>query len=413
MSKRHCFAKTADNSCNPRVQLRKNRYLHLPAFLYLYLEYVFIKFQKVFICGKKSLLTLLLTLPLQWLMWGEVQAQTPKYSNEFLSIGVGARALGMSNAFVSLANDATAGYWNPAGLPRLQANAQIALMHTQYFAGIAQYDYGTLAFNNESGNALGISWIRFGVDDIPDTSELIDSEGNINYDRIRSFSASDNALLLSWGRRINPQLNVGINAKIIRRTAGTFAGAWGFGLDAGIIYHWAGWQWGAIARDITSTFNAWTYDLDERMREVFTLTGNEIPENSMEITLPSLVLGASRYFAFTPYLGLTASADLAITTDGKRNVLIKGDPFSIDPALGLELNFKEVVFLRAGMGNYQQYTRPNEKQTHSLQLNMGLGVQIGNRLALDYALTDVGDNSIALYSNIFSLRFSFNRQERN
>lgn len=341
----------------------------------------------------------------------ECNGQTPKYSNEFLSIGVGARALGMSNAFVSVAGDATAGYWNPAGLLQIESNLQVALMHTEYFAGIAQYDYGSIAFNTDENSALAFSYLRFGVDDIPDTSELIDSEGNINYDRIRSFSASDNAFILSYARRISENLDIGVNAKVIRRTAGSFAGAWGFGLDAGIKYRMGDWHFAAMGRDITSTFNAWSYDLDDRMREVFTLTGNEIPENSLEITLPRFILGASRSFLFYEKFGLLASADLNFTTDGKRNVLIKGDPVSVEPVLGIELNYSQIIFLRAGAGNYQRYTMPNEKVRGSVQFNMGIGVVIRDILAIDYALTDLGDNSIALYSNIFSLRFNINRRD--
>lgn len=340
-----------------------------------------------------------------------VKSQTPKYSNEFLSIGAGARALGMSNAFISIAGDATAGYWNPAGLLKIEPNIQVALMHTEYFAGIAQYDYGAIAFNIDESSALGFSYLRFGVDDIPNTTELIDSEGNINYDRIQSFSASDNAFILSYARRLNDNLDLGINAKVIRRTAGSFAGAWGFGLDAGIQYQMEEWSFAAMGRDITSTFNAWSYDLDDTMREVFTLTGNEIPENSIEITLPRFIIGASRSFFFTERFEMLASVDLNITTDGKRNTLIKGDPISIDPALGIEFNYNQLIFLRAGMGNYQQYSTPDEKFRRSIQFNMGVGVVIRDILALDYALTDLGDNSIALYSNIFSLRFNINRRE--
>ncbi|MEE4178097.1 MAG: PorV/PorQ family protein [Bacteroides sp.] len=343
------------------------------------------------------------------------QAQAPKYSNEFLSIGVGARALGLSNAFTALANDATAGYWNPAGLTRIQSNLQLSLMHTQYFAGIARYDYGALAFRSGDNNHFAVSFIRFGVDDIPDTSELIDAEGNINYDRIRSFSASDNAVFFSYARLFPniENLRIGANAKIIRRTAGSFAGAWGFGLDIGLQYQWKDWHFAAVGRDITSTFNAWSYDFDEQMREVFTLTGNEIPESSLEVTLPRIVLGAARQFSFYQDFGLQASLDMVITTDGRRNVMIKGDPFSLDPSLGLELSYKNLVFLRTGLGNYQRYTRNDETTRGSMQFNMGLGINLGERLSIDYALTDVGDQSVALYSNIFSLRFNIDRRERN
>ncbi|MGB0882763.1 MAG: hypothetical protein ACPGSO_07390, partial [Vicingaceae bacterium] len=62
------------------------------------------------------------------------QTSAPKFSNEFLAIGVGARALGMSNAYVTTVNDVTSGYWNPAGLTQIKKDFQIGLMHASYFA---------------------------------------------------------------------------------------------------------------------------------------------------------------------------------------------------------------------------------------------------------------------------------------
>lgn len=341
----------------------------------------------------------------------QLYAQTPSYSNEFLSAGVDARALGMGNAFISVSSDATSGYWNPAGLLRLKPNIQLALMHSEYFAGIAQFDYGAVAFNNGNRNVVGFSFLRMGVDDIPDTSELIDAEGNVNYDRIRSFSSADNAFIISFARKLNDNLNFGINTKIIRRTAGSFAGAWGFGLDAGLQYQHNKWRFAAVGRDITSTFNSWTYDIDDRMREVLTITGNEIPESSTEITLPRIILGASYEHRWKNQLAVLASADLHITTDGKRNVLIKGDPFSIDPSLGMEVSYRNLIFIRAGAGNYQQYTHTNEQMRGSVQFNVGLGVQIGDILQVDYALTDAGNNSVVLYSNVFSVKLNIFREE--
>lgn len=360
----------------------------------------------------KTMLRKNVVLVILWMSsWVAVCGQTPKYSNEFMSIGVGARALGMSNAYVSVSDDVSAGYWNPAGLTFMKANLQVGLMHSEYFAGIAQYDYGAVAFRIDDKSSFALSFLRFGVDDIPDTSELIDADGNINYDRLRSFSASDNAFLISYGRALQEGLRIGANAKIIRRTAGSFAGAWGFGLDAAVHYRWNQWQLALVARDITSTFNAWNYDFSDSMREVLTLTGNEIPENSLEISLPRFILGSSRYFQLHESVGLLASLDWQITTDGRRNVMIKGDPFSIDPALGIELDFRQMIFLRAGLGSYQKYTLPSGKQTRSVQPNMGVGVMLGDKLTIDYALTDVGDKSVALYSNVFSLRLNISRRE--
>jgi hypothetical protein len=62
----------------------------------------------------------------------------PKYSNEFLAIGVGARALGMGYANVAAVNDVTSGYWNPAGLLGVQGDIQVGAMHSEYFRGHCQ-----------------------------------------------------------------------------------------------------------------------------------------------------------------------------------------------------------------------------------------------------------------------------------
>ena len=70
--------------------------------------------------------------------------QVRKYSNEFLSIGVGARGMAMSGAQVASVDDVTAGYWNPAGLAQVKHNFQGSFMHAEYFAGIAKYDYGSI-----------------------------------------------------------------------------------------------------------------------------------------------------------------------------------------------------------------------------------------------------------------------------
>ena len=340
-----------------------------------------------------------------------VFAQAPKYSNEFLAIGVGARALGMSNSNIAIVDDVTAGYWNPAGLNHIKSNIQIGLMHSEYFAGIAKYDYGAIAARIDESSVAGISFIRFGVDDIPNTTELIDAEGNIDYDRITTFSAADYGFLFSYARAIKEGLRVGANAKIIHRKVGDFAHSWGFGLDVGAQYEFKNWIFGAMARDVTSTFNAWSFDLSDRMIEVFTITGNEIPKNSLEITLPKLILSSARKIKLTQNFSALPVIDIDMTFDKKRNVLIKSDLISIDPHLGVEISYKNFLFLRGGLGNVQNETNMSGKKIKTFQLNMGVGIKIKNSLSIDYALTDVGDNSIALYSNIFSLKFNINKKE--
>ena len=334
-------------------------------------------------------------------------AQSRKYSNEFLAIGVGARALGMSNATVSTVQDVTSGYWNPAGLAALKNNFEVALMHSEYFAGIAMYDYGALAKQIDSSSSIGISIIRFGVDDIPNTTELIDANGQIDYDRITTFSAADYAFILSYAKKLKvPGLKIGANAKVIRRKVGDFAGAWGFGLDAGAQYRSGNWQLGLMLRDVTTTFNSWTYSLDDQTKYVFEQTGNELPQNGLELTLPKLILGAGRTVYYKKFSGL-AELNLDASFDGKRNVLLRGNPVSVDPHLGIELAYDNLIFLRGGIGNIQKVQDLNGLSSYVTQPNIGVGVKLFNSLSIDYALANVGQ-SFGLLSHVFSLKVDLN-----
>jgi hypothetical protein len=358
---------------------------------------------------RKSFLLSLFALAFNYAVF----SQAPKYSNEFLSIGVGARALGMSNAYISTCDDVTGGYWNPAALLRVKSDLQVGLMHASYFANIAKYDYGGIAKVIDSNSVAGFSIIRFGVDNIPNTTELIDASGNVDYDRITTFSAADYAFLFSYARKMKiPGLAVGGNFKIIHRKVGDFGKSWGFGLDASATYQYKKWRFAAIARDVTTTFNAWSYTLSQTMIDVFTQTNNEIPKNSIELTLPKLILGSSYAFNFFKKFSLVCELDLDVTFDGKRNVLLGSDPVSVDPHFGFEAGYANTVFLRGGVGNFQYVRDFTNEKSLNFQPNFGIGVRIKS-FYLDYALTDVGNVSDALYSNIFSLRFDINKNQQS
>lgn len=339
-------------------------------------------------------------------------SQAAKYSNEFLSLGVGARALALSNTVVATSNNVYSAYWNPAGLSAIKTDREFALMHAEYFAGIAKFDYGALAFKVNPNTYGAISLLRFGVDNIPNTSQLIDSDGNINYDNITTFSAADYAVFLSFGSNNDGNFSYGGSVKILRRMAGDFAKSWGFGLDIAAQYKLNNWRFGIIGRDITSSFNAWSYSLDEELRQVFTQTGNEIPENSLEVTLPKMIIGAAYIWNISDKFKLLSEVNVDISTDGRRNVLIPGDPFSIEPHLGLEFGFMDVVFFRAGFGNIQKYYNVENNNEYMMQFNLGLGVKIKDSFQIDYALTDIGNQSIAIYSNVFSIKVNFNKKDR-
>ncbi|MBL4706659.1 MAG: hypothetical protein JKY54_19170, partial [Flavobacteriales bacterium] len=230
-----------------------------------------------------------------------------------------------------------------------------------------------------------------------------DAEGNIDYDKITTFSAADYGFLVSYARLIKG-IEFGGNVKIVHRKVGTFGKSWGFGIDLSARYELKKWQFGAMFRDISTTFNAWSYTLNDQIIETFTITGNEIPENSIEITLPRLLLGAARQFTIKEKFTILPEIGLDITFDGKRNTLIKSNFASIDPHLGIEFGYDGIVFLRSGVGNMQYILDINNNETLTFQPNIGIGVKI-KRIAIDYALTDLGNASAALYSNIFSLKF--------
>ncbi|MBN2667846.1 MAG: PorV/PorQ family protein [Bacteroidales bacterium] len=328
-----------------------------------------------------------------------------KYSNEFMAIGVGARSMAMGNSTVAVVSDATAGYWNPAGLSKMEPVWDLSLMHSEYLAGIAKYDYGAAAFNYSDSLKFVLSVIRFAVDDIPNTLQLVDAEGNLRYDRISSFSASDMAFLFSIAKVSKIEgLSYGANIKVIRRTAGDFASAWGFGIDLAAQYEKNNWRFGAVGRDITSTFNAWSFNT-EQLREVFEMTGNEIPENSIEYTVPRLMLGAAYKFGLPYNIGVTPEIGLDATFDGKRHVLIRTNFISIDPHIGIEADYKKIIFLRFGVNNMQEAKTFDNDNAFTWQPNMGVGVKIW-QLNLDYAFTNIGNTSVALYSHVLSLRLS-------
>ncbi|HIB49082.1 MAG TPA: PorV/PorQ family protein [Flavobacteriaceae bacterium] len=336
-----------------------------------------------------------------------VNAQTVrKYSNEFMNIGVDAAAFGMSNAVVASTNDVNSGYWNPAGLVGLEDN-QLSLMHASYFANIANYDYAGFAMPLDKQSAVALSIIRFGVDDILNTTQLIDEQGNIDYNRISLFSTADYGVTFSYARELPLDgLNVGVNAKVIRRIIGDFASSWGFGLDAGVQFTTGNWNFGVMARDITTTFNAWAIDEEQfaTIQNAVEGQNQELPETT-EITIPKLQIGASKKFVFHYDYVLLAEADLNFRF-AQTNDIISTSFASIDPALGLQFGYIDMVFVRAGVGNFQNIQQLDGSDSVGFQPNIGVGFKYKG-IQVDYALTDIGDQSAALYSNVFSLKLDW------
>ena len=274
------------------------------------------------------------------LMWTS-PAQATKYAGEFLNIGVGPRALGMGGAFVGVADDATAGYWNPAGLAFLSGR-MASVMHSEQLAGLA-YDYVAYAHprgRGERRTAFGISLIRLGVDDIPitrlpDPSRPIDAlldNGQRNRPFVERFvSDVEYALLLSVARRSTSRFAFGGNLKIIRKSVGV-AGAFGLGLDAGVLIRpISSLAIGIQVMNLTTTVLTWD-------------TG------SKEYLTPVLKTGVAYEFAVSRLHGrIVIAADVDILFEGRRQTASRSlGRASGTTHIGLEYRLQQIVTIRVG-----------------------------------------------------------------
>ena len=329
--------------------------------------------------------------------------------------------MSMSNSLSASVDDVTSSYYNPAGLALMNHTMQLSFMHSEYFGGITSYDFAAAALRLDRKSTLGISLIRFGADNIPNTFELVDQNGAINYDKVSNFSVSNYAVMISYGRKYNEMaryhgylIRYGGSVKIIRNTIGPFANSWGFGIDAGIQAQVDDHTIiSALVKDASNTFNAWSFTFTESQKDVLAATGNDIPVHSTELTLPRLILGINRTHNFSKEFSLMGEMDMDITFDGRRNVLMATDPVSWDPHIGLEAGYKKTVFLRCGFGNFQFYTNdnPDNKRIIGFQPAIGIGLAL-KKLNLDYALTNLGNTSPGLYSHILGLRVTIDRAKK-
>jgi hypothetical protein len=351
-----------------------------------------------------------------------IAGQTRKYVNEFNYIGVGGRQFGMGKAGVASTNDIYSAYWNPAGLAEMEDNLQVGFMHNYYFQNIANFDYLALGVKSGKDKAFSISLLRFGVDGILNTLDLI-RNGVIDYNRVTEFSAVDYAINAGYAQKkrmivnYNTVMSWGANVKIIHRRVGEFARSWGFGADAAFRLTDYNNRWGfsVVARDITTTFNNWIFEFSNNQKDVYALTGNSIPQTSLELALPRFCTGG--FYRFKEgKLELLGELNLDLTTDGKRNTLISSDFLSGDVRMGIEAGLNDEdkgykLMFRTGLYNFQRETRQSGKFGLTVQPTVGLGI-VYNRLSLDYALAGFGASGTGLYSNIISLGIGINKTDK-
>lgn len=276
-----------------------------------------------------------------------------KYAGEFLTHGVGARPMGMGNAFVAVVDDATSGYWNPAGVADATA-PEAQLMHSETFGDVINYDTGAYVRPLGDGSGVSVTIIRLAIDDIAFTDFIIDDD-RIRYDpdRITWESDSELAVLVTYGKRLGDRLRVGANLKMISKNIADNS-CYGLGFDLGAKYSvWDNMTLGANLQDATTTFLVW----DTKQRERI---------------MPTAKIGIAYHRDVPSMAGrLILAADLDIRFENR----VTADQYHIgrisaDTHCGVEFCYKDLVSVRTGVAMGQ--------------LTAGAGIRLGS-FCVDYA----------------------------
>lgn len=333
------------------------------------------------------------------------QSAMSKYGGDFLSTGAGARALGMGSAYTAHTNDVTSAFWNVAGLSSID-KMEITYMHSERFGGIVGYDYSAVAIPIPSKNAaFAISFFRQGVDNIANTLNAWDNDRNAPKenpeDYITRFSAADLAVVLSFATQKTEQLSYGASAKIINQRLGPFANAWGYSLDVGAKFKTEWVDLGASVRNITTLQKMWHVNKEEfkDFEEVF---GDNTPTGQNEYVLPSVHLGASKAFNFSDF-SVLAAIDTDLLFENRRTYYINVGAMSIEPHIGAEVSYKNIISLRTGVTDFVTDPIGGFKVAPTF----GLGLQIKN-FSLDYGFANFSGAASSLgFTHRVSLLYKF------
>jgi hypothetical protein len=278
---------------------------------------------------------------------------------QFLKIGVGARATAMGDAFVAIANDASALYWNPAGISQFQTD-EIMVSHTNWFVDI-QHQFLGAVYHLSSNDAVGVSVTSLHMDDMQITTEFAPN-GTGNY-----FSFGDLACGITYSRKLTPQFSFGGTIRYIEETMDVIKTR-GVVIDLGT-YYWTGLG--------TSRFSAVVTNFGNQMSPTgsISLYGGQVIDKFQEYPPPT---NFKFGFAFDPIKDetniLTAAIQLNHPNDNSENI-----------SLGAEYGWMQTLFLRGG------YKLNVEGQSYTI----GAGLET----TISGVVLDV-DYSFAAYDNL-------------
>ena len=320
-----------------------------------------------------------------------VPAGATKYAGEFMKIPVGARAVGMGGAFSAVADDATAPYWNPAGIVYLPYR-EAFLQHAEEFGGLVSHNFGgyvlPLKSQGERRAALAISATWVGVSDIPITpqpgglrpGEWLDygsdndpltpgnGQGNGVWDPgerlllsaqdLYMASSTDLALGISYARQRGKHWAWGGTLKFVRQSIpdtlpGEHVTSFGAGVDGGLLYMPTdAVTLSGVVHDATTTYLSWS-------------------DGVREFVSPNITTGAAFNFLPAERHALTWAVDLGWNFENRAfDSQLKLGGITADLHTGIEYWYRNTLALRSGLSGKD--------------LNFGMGVRY-RHFGADYA----------------------------
>jgi len=280
------------------------------------------------------------------------------YAGAFLRMGLGARARSMSDAFVAVANDGYALFYNPAGFPFLESREVTASYRILSFDRTFNY----IGYAGKVGPTGGVAfgWIHAGVDGIDER----DFSGNVTGE----ITDSENGFYFSFANRIYKELSIGVSGKILYHKLYSIS-AKGFGIDFGVLYRGReNFSFGFQIKDIHSRFS-WNSD------EIY-----ERGTTSTDLFPLEFKIGSSWY-----YSAQKIQVSLQFDKNDKSNWKVR---------IGTEKRIFDFFIIRAGFNG------------DSITGGMGLLVECsGKRAVIDYATCK--ENYDIQYSHIFSFSVLF------
>jgi hypothetical protein len=313
----------------------------------------------------KTILCLVLVLMMSVSLFaGKSKVGTTAYP--FLKIGTGAKSAAMGGAFVGLADDESAVYYNPAGIVGFQQKA-ISASYMNYIADIQsgnltvilpkqapesteQSDMGEENLINDAPSAFAFSMIYLNYGTI--------DEANATGDIIGDFGGSDMALAATYARKLSSQLALGGSAKFIYQKVDEFSSS-GLALDAGLLYRF---------KDGRTNIGASASNLGFQLSSLSTEHKDALPIIAR--------LGVSHH---TRELPLTISLEGVYPTDN-----------DLYGSLGVEIHPNIPIALRAGYSSFGKNYKTGGDKDNTAGFSFGAGFKF-SKVTIDYAFLPYAD----------------------